>query len=99
MQPMRGRSILLAGWASLWLIPAAHAGQVPLTVGDTTIQFPADADYVAISQADPRLFSASQAVKATRSRLPTAPCASSPGPPPVRRRAGGQSESGITGAT
>jgi len=61
MRPTYGLSSTLAASALLLLIPAVQAAPVPLMIGDTTIQFPADADYVAVSRSEPRIFSVTQA--------------------------------------
>jgi hypothetical protein len=50
-------------------IPLAHAEPVPLTIGDTTIQFPVDAGYVRASTAEPKYFEVVQAALPTTNRL------------------------------
>src|SRR5258706_11491372 len=51
------------------LIPFAHAAQIPLTIGDTTIQFPVDAGYVRASTAEPKFFDFVQAALPPTNRL------------------------------
>ena len=69
MRQKSGYAMGLAGWAFLLLAPAVQAEPVPLTVGDTTIQFPADAGFVRASSADPKFFSFVQAALPTTNRL------------------------------
>ena len=51
------------------VIPMAHADPAPLTIGDTTIQFPVDAAYVRASAADPKFFAFVQAALPPTNRL------------------------------
>ncbi len=53
----------------LAMIPMAHADPAPLTIGDTTIQFPSEAGYVRASSADPKFFAFVQAALPTTNRL------------------------------
>jgi hypothetical protein len=53
----------------LFALSAVHAEQVPLVIGGTTIQFPVDAGYVRVSQAEPKLFALTAAPLPPSNRL------------------------------
>ncbi len=53
----------------LLAMPVAHAEQIPLTIGDNTIQFPMESDYVRVSQVEPKLFAFTAAALPTTNRL------------------------------
>jgi len=54
---------------TLFALSAVHAEQIPLDIGAITIQFPMEADYVRVSQAQPKLFALVQAALPPTNRL------------------------------
>jgi hypothetical protein len=60
---------LLAPFLLLLVHPTAHAAQVPLAIGGTTIQFPVDAQYVRLSEGEPKLFAFTAAALPPGNRL------------------------------
>ncbi|HTD28546.1 MAG TPA: hypothetical protein VK660_04075 [Xanthomonadaceae bacterium] len=59
----------LLSFMLLLVLPLAHAEQIPLTIGGTTIQFPMESDYVRVSDTQPKVFDLVQAALPATNRL------------------------------